>query len=331
MRAIRHMIFNHRPGSLYPGFSSSFRLIPILPAILIATALMLGCGAQQSKQQIQIVTTFLPLQDMVLDLTHDLPGITSSMLAPASGGCPNHYSMVPGDVAAIRKADIVVVHGMGLDSWMKREKVAETDSSQRWIVVSDTLTGILHHEAAGEDEHGHDHIHGALPHAWTSPDLAAMEIEYLARKLAKVIPEHADTLLTRSRLMADTLNTLFSEFKTLVETQNYPQIAVFHSSFNVLAERTGLGIAITLMPDPDTAPGPQETSKLISQLRDRTIAAVIAEPQIDSKFVAMIQKESGRTVYSLDPIVTGEPGTGLFISTIRENLLELEQALEETR
>ncbi len=294
----------------------------LLVTALLALLALGGCARKKKAAATLIVTSFLPVQDLVLDLAGDLPDVQIVNLAPTGAGCPNNYTLTPGDLALVREADIVVLHGLGMDGWLNRRQ-AGSDSST-WIVLADTLRDLF----PNGQRRKFNEQHGAVePHTWVSPDLLAREALFLGKRLAARIPQHADTILARARALADPLIALHAAYRSLAAETGYPEIAAFHTSFNVLAERVGIRIGLVLQTDPDVPPGPQETAQAIKVLSEGHYAALISEPQIDPQFVRSIQKQSGRTVYTLDPVVTGEPARGALLTAERDNLAELREAL----
>ena len=294
-----------------------------LAAGLIAFLLAFGCGQRGKTSKTLIVTSFLPVQDLVLDLVGDLPGVQVANLAPTGGGCPDHYTLTPGDLALVNEADIVVTHGLGLDGWLDRS-TSDRDTSN-WFLLADTLKDLYPDTKTIE----FNEKHGApQPHTWVAPDLLAREARFLGNHLAAALPQYADSIIARSQSMANSLDSLELQFKALADSAGHPDLASFHSSFNVFAARSGFHIGLVLQNDPDVPPGPQETAQAIKALKGKRFVALISEPQIEPRFVQSIQKQSGRTVYTLDPVVTGEPARGALLSAQRDNLQELREALK---
>ncbi|MFH0883713.1 MAG: metal ABC transporter substrate-binding protein [bacterium] len=300
-------------------------LLP-LAAWLIVLLLASGCSQRGKGSGTLIVTSFLPVQDLVLDLAGDFSDVRVTNLAPTGAGCPNHYTLTPGDLALVHQADIVVTHGLGMDGWLKRRKTDRDTSS--WFVLADTLKDLYPDVKTLESNEEHN---APRPHTWVAPDLLAREALFLGGHLAATMPQHADTILARARILAATLDSLHGQYRSLADSACHPEIASFHTSFNVLAERTGLRVGLVLQNDPDVPPGPQETAKAIDALKNGRFAALISEPQINPRFVLSVQKESGKTVYTLDPVVTGDPARGALLIAQRDNLAELREALGVTQ
>ena len=56
--------------------------------------------------------------------------------------------------------------------------------------------------------------------------------------------------------------------------------------------------------------------------------ALFAEPQYSPRVAATIARETGATVYVLDPAVTGPASPNAYIDIMEKNLVELQKALK---
>jgi len=313
-----------------------------LLAALFAAIAVAGCGGKNTSPNkgISIVTSFLPVQRLTLDLVHGLDDITVTSIAPTGGGCPHHYSLTPGDLRAAHNADVIVTQGLGIDAFLTPEKLQERKPGSRWVELATALgadtTEWLHeappsvHDDHEQSNGDHDHGDEAIPHAWVSPERAAAEVSLLGTILAKAIPVHADTILDRATHLASQLDTLALAYRAVVDSANNRRIVSMHTSFDVLARDIGLDIVEVIQVDPSVPPGPRDLNTILHVVRRGDVAAVITEPQFRPDLAETISRETGVPVYSLDSGVTGEPAPGTFLSMQRDNLRTLRKALGVT-
>ena len=92
------------------------------------------------------------------------------------------------------------------------------------------------------------------------------------------------------------------------------------SAGDVLREQVSLGSDIG-----------KEVENIISIINEKNIKALFTEPQYSSKIADTIAKETGASIYTLDPIVTGdsnEKAYNDYIIKMQENLNTLKEALK---
>ena len=83
--------------------------------------------------------------------------------------------------------------------------------------------------------------------------------------------------------------------------------------------------------EPDSEPSAKEVENIISIINEKNIKALFTEPQYSSKIADTIAKETGASIYTLDPIVTGdsnEKAYNDYIIKMQENLNTLKEALK---
>lgn len=273
-----------------------------------------GCSqkkAETTHEKTTIVTSFLPVEQMTRDLVQGFGELEVYNLAPTAGGCPHHYSMGTGDIKTLSKAKIIVQHGLGIDPFLDHERQIGNAKFAYWIILSDALTNFDKYKTgtAVHEIHDHakgDHEHGPIPHAWVSPKRAAEETRFLAKQLSILIPERKDSLLVRGERLAQRYENLHQKYLDNIRTFENPPFAVMHSSFDILADDTGLNVKVVIQPVADHNPGPKQLQNVLSQIRNGHIKAVFNEPQFRPDLVEMIGRDTGTQVHMLNPFVTGE-------------------------
>ena len=101
-------------------------------------------------------------------------------------------------------------------------------------------------------------------------------------------------------------------------------IVTFHEAFPYFAEEFGLHIVATIARDPGSEPSARELAGTIQAVRRAGVKALFAEPQYSPR----VARETGATVYVLDPAVTGPASPNAYIDILEKNLVELQKALK---
>ena len=116
-----------------------------------------------------------------------------------------------------------------------------------------------------------------------------------------------------------------------VDNVNNKNIITFHEAFPYFAEEFNLNIAGVIEVEPDSEPSAKEVENIISIINEKNIKALFTEPQYSSKIADTIAKETGASIYTLDPIVTGDANEDAYddyIVKMQENLNTLKEALK---
>ena len=118
----------------------------------------------------RIVTSFFPLYCWAANVAGTNADV-ENLLPPRAE--PHEYAFTPGDARKLSQADLIVVNGLNLESWLPKFLRSASEARGRVVTVS---TGLSAELIAGEHHHGHsedEHAAHANPHIWLNPQLAA--------------------------------------------------------------------------------------------------------------------------------------------------------------
>ena len=96
----------------------------------------------------------------------------------------------------------------------------------------------------------------------------------------------------------------------------------FHEAFPYFAKEFDLNIVEVIEREPGSEPSPKELEETIKKVRELNVKALFAEPQYPAGAANTIAKESGATLYTLDPVVTGEANensANAYIEAMKKN------------
>ncbi len=79
----------------------------------------LFCGSPVlASPKLRVVSTFFHLYLFTKNVVGDQSGVLAELLLPASMGCPHDYSLSPGDIKKISRADLVIVNGLRMEEFL---------------------------------------------------------------------------------------------------------------------------------------------------------------------------------------------------------------------
>lgn len=281
---------------------------PLFAALLTLMAACSG-GSSDSAEPItaerplRVVATIRPLELIARDLIADTPFadrvVVSALMSPEVS--PHGFEPTPAQVATLRRADVIVYNGFGLDDWAARDK----PKNVRIVCFAD---------AAGVDEHGHHHHdhddhhdcdHGPVDeHFWLDPSLTAAMATALAVEISRAIGGDDITNAMQASLQRflNDVASVNSAFMTTLANYQNRRIITHHNVFSRIAEKYGLADPVVLRPLAVVEPTPGDLRTAIETVRTEGIRAIMIEPQFSADAARQIASETGVRLVEVDPL-----------------------------
>lgn len=293
-------------------------LILMIAAMLATTAS--GCSGSRTSSasgegdDLQILTSFLPMYIFTANLVQGVEGVTLSNLAAPDVGCLHDYQLLPTDMIKLEQTDIFIFNGAGMEGF-----IAQLADARQNMTMVEASSGIdLLKMPDGTDN----------AHVWLSIPLAIRQVRNISAGLQKADPVHAVQYHTNETAYISKLEALDSDYRAGLADLKHRSIITFHEAFPYLAAEYGLEIAAVIEREPGSEPSAAELAETIDLIREKGIPALFAEPQYSTRIAETIANETGARLFSLDPIVTGDAEAGTYELKMRENLLVLQTALD---
>ena len=284
-----------------------FMSAAVMPVLLAATP--------THGMPVKILTSFYPMYVMTLNIAGSIPGVSVECLAKPSTGCLHDYQLTPGDLVALTRADVFVVNGAGMETFL-----AKAARQAPGLKVIEAGAGIALAD-------------GGNPHIWVSISGAIAETRAIARGLAAADPGRANAYEGNAEDYVAVLGRLRDRMHAALDGLKHREIITFHEAFPCFAREFGLNIVGVVEREPGSEPGAQELARTIELVRRSGVRAIFVEPQYPAKSAGIIQRETGVRVALLDPAVTGalDPGEARrsYCETMERNLAVLVQALAD--
>lgn len=295
----------------------------------ILLCLVLGLASPAFAADRQIVASVFPVWLLLRQVTRDVPGVEVGLLLPAGTGCPHDYSMTPQDRRTLARADVLVINGLGLESFLGEPGRASQlmKEGATLIDISSRMDNLLPDNAeAGHEDHGHG---GMNPHTFASPAMMARMAVSLADQLAEADPAHADLYRANAGRARASLEALAGDFAALGLKLNGRGVVVQHNVFSYLARDTGLAVDAVVQPHEGQEPSARQMLELVRLMREKKTAAVITEPQYPARTGQTLAAETGVPCISLDPVAGGpaDAPANYYEKVMRDNLRTLENTL----
>jgi zinc transport system substrate-binding protein len=277
-----------------------------------------GCGRkQETKAGFTVMTSFYPVYIVAKNITQDVPGVLALNMTPPLTGCLHDYSMTTEDMKHLEKGNLFLINGAGMESFT--DKVAQKFPSLKTAELS---TGIpLIRDGEGN----------VNPHVWVSVTNMIMMTHTCADILAARDSEHAAQYRENEKKYAAALASLKAEMDREMKPFKGKKIVTFHEAFPYFAKEYGLVTAAVIEREPGSEPSAKELSVTIDTVRAAGVKVLFAEPQYPSSAAEAVARETGATVYTLDPAVTGEDRADAYLDIMKKNLGVLKSAFAKQK
>ncbi|WP_084862137.1 zinc ABC transporter substrate-binding protein [Salibaculum halophilum] len=181
------------------------------------------------------------------------------------------------------------------------------------------------HDEAGHDEHDHadrdhgDHDHGAHdPHAWLSPDNAAVWLTTIAAGLSQADPDNAGAYYANATEARAELETLSDEIDATLDPVRDGRFIVFHDAYQYFEAAFDLPAAGAISISDATDPSPARIAEVRTRVAEQGVTCVLAEPQFDPGIVTAVMEGTEARTGVLDPLGSDlAPGPDLYPQMLR--------------
>lgn len=272
--------------------------------------------------ELAIVTSTNILQDLVRQVGGARVNVVS--LIPANAD-PHDFEPRPEDIAGIAESDLVVVHGLELDSWMD-DLIDNSGTDAPVIVATDGIKTIA------SDEEG---FGAGDPHVWFDPTLVKVMTTTIRDALAGIDPDGTpdyDTRLAAYHRQLDDLDSGIAARIALVPAERRKMVTN-HDALAYFANRYGLDIVGTIIPglDARVEPSAKEVAALIGTIKETGARAIFAENTVSPALAEQLAAEAGVMVVDdlyTDSLGTEDSGAETYIKLMQTDTIVIVSALK---
>lgn len=273
-----------------------------------------------------VVTSFYPIWLFTLNLTEGT-GLNVHNLAAPDTGCLHDYQLQTGDMKVLSEADLFLVNGAGMESFLDVVTSAFPDLPVREASAGIPLLAETEAVHLGEASEESD-IYNA--HIWLSAENAILMAENLSAALSERFPQYEELFRTNLESFTERLRILDGELKAGLSELPHRDIITFHEAFPYFAEAYGLHVVAVVNKEPGETLTPSQLASLAVEIQALGSPPLFVEPQYEDLSARTLSNETGARVFVLDPVVTG-PDTDIpsnyYENVMRQNMRTLQEAL----
>jgi zinc transport system substrate-binding protein len=273
---------------------------------------MAGCGERAERARepgaVRVVVSVPPLAGLVRALAP--PEAEVRVLVPA-GSSPHGYEPTPAEMAAVGRADLVVLVGMGIESGLP-EAVRHGPRAL-------SMGGALGLDGGDHGHHHHDHgpdgaceHEGEDPHLWLDPTLVEAFAPRLARGIERAMeragasPEERALVGERLEGLLERVRGVDEAYRQRLSPHEGAVVITQHDAWSRLFDRYGLVVASWVQPAEDAEPSAGHMAELVKTAGARGVVAVLTEPQLNHAVARRLAAQIGVPLAEIDPLGSGD-------------------------
>jgi ABC-type Zn uptake system ZnuABC Zn-binding protein ZnuA len=266
------------------------------------------------------ITSFLPLQSHAAAIAGDLIHVRQLLSRDAG---PHDFQFSPEDVRKLAGAELFIVNGVGLESWMDElvKKAASPD-----LVVVDCSAGLELLRNPNDLDNSVTVEPGSNPHTWLDPVLAKQQAATILAALIKLDPPNRAAYARNAADYFAKLDALDAEFRAVLAPLPNKNLVTFHDAFPYLAARYKLNYVGAISEFPEKDPTPKQLAALVDKIRSLKVGVLFAENGYAPGLLKKIAAETGAKVSELDTLEVGQGTATAYLDRMGANLESLRKA-----
>ncbi|TCK17733.1 zinc/manganese transport system substrate-binding protein [Thiogranum longum] len=230
---------------------------------------------------------------------------------------PHHIQARPSLISRMRKADLVICTGAGLEAgWLplllRRANNPQILPGQPGYVEASSAVTLLDRPQRLDRAQGDIHASGN-PHIQMNPNNLTAVARLLAQRLAVVDPEHAGQYRNNLDDFLQRWQAAISRWEKQAAPLKGMAVVVQHNSWLYLEQWLGLKQVATIEPKPGVPPSSADLARLVRTLEQHPASAILHAAYQDDRASKWLSRHTGIAEVSLPFTVGGsEKANDLF-------------------
>lgn len=295
-----------------------------------------GDGGSGEDEALQIHTTVFPLKSFAEQIGGDTVDVET--IYP-NGVDVHSYEPTQKEMIDFAGGDLFLYTTDEFDPVAEKIKNAVGDHSNFYaaggVISEDDFMAMHEGHDHGDEGHDHDeegHEHGSEdPHIWLDPMFSLQMAESIKDRLVEMNPEQEALYTENFEALADDIEDIDAEFKSITETPVRDTIYISHESLGYLAGRYHFNqVGITGMNNQE--PSQQELVEIIENVEAQDAPYILYEQNLTSRIADTIRRETDTEpleFHNLSVLTDRDPDDATYQSLMRENIQVIDRALNE--
>lgn len=302
-------------------------------------------NTDEADDMLTVVTSFYPMYIATLNIVDGVDGVRLENLSEPQTGCLHDFQLTPGDMKLLSTADVFVINGGGIESFMSDvakaypkldvveacEDVAllsedddETDGAHDHDHDADAESESDHdhdHDADAESDSDHDHDHGdENAHAWMSVPRYRTMVQTIASRLAEKDAKHADEYYANAKAYDAKLAVLEEKIDSLKSLTGGQNIIIFHEAYEYVADDFSMNACYLLDLDEERSVSAGEVKQVIGAIKDDGVSVILAEELYGKSMGDTVSRETDVHMVYIDPLNRGDYDKDSYLDGMEHNI-----------
>lgn len=248
-------------------------------------------------------------------LAQELAGEQATIVTATSARQdPHHVQARPSLISAVRRADLVICTGAGLEAGWLPVLLAKGSNPRvqqaPGLFLASQHVALLDRPATPDRADGDVHAEGN-PHIQLDPRRILSIADALSQRLQQLDPDHADHYRQRHTAFAAQWQANLARWQTQAAALRGVPVIVHHRSWVYLLDWLGMRQVGELEPKPGLPPTPAHLATLTDTARDQGVQRILYTHYNGSKAAEWLASHAGACAVLLPFTVdqNGEPGS----------------------
>lgn len=287
----------------------------ILTTILVVLILLLLVGfiywrnvnkvSEKDDKNIEIVTSFYPMYVIAENITEGANNIELVNMADVNVGCLHDYTLTTSDMKKIESADIFVINGLEMESFLDKVIEARND-----LIVVDSSKNMNNIILNGD---------GINPHIWTDLNNYILQIENISNALQEFDLNNAEIYKENTSKYIGKIKSLQEEYSEELESLNDKKAICLNEAFEYLGQDLGINMTSIRTDHEESSMSAEMLKNLIDKANNEQIDMIIIDKNDNKSNAQTIANETGAKIYELNSGLTGDLDKDAFINQMKEN------------
>ena len=314
-------------------------------------------NTDEADDILTVVTSFYPMYIAALNIVDGVEGVRLENLSEPQTGCLHDFQLTPEDMKLLSTADIFVINGGGIESFMSDvakayPKLDVVEACEDVALLSEDDADSDHdhdHDADAESDSDHDHDHEAdtesdsdheadiesdsthdhgdeNAHAWMSVPRYRTMVQTIASRLAEKDAKHADEYYANAKAYDAKLAVLEEKINSIKSLTNGQNIIIFHEAYAYVADDFSMNACYLLDLDEERSVSAGEIKQVIGAIKDDGVSVILAEELYGKSMGDTVSRETDVHVVYIDPLNRGEYDKDSYLDGMERNIELIKEA-----
>lgn len=273
--------------------------------------------SDRDLNEIKVVTSIYPVYITTLNITRDISNITVTNLVPTTVWNVKEYQLTPENLKILEQADVFVVNGAGIESFMGRVRSLLPE-----LEIVNLSQSINYPKTTGETFN---------QYIWLDISNTIVQLEKLTDYLCRQDPANEEKYKINQGDYYVRLEMMLDRYLQTAEMVRDNNVAVMHDGLKYIAQNMSLNVVYVVDKDMENQSKFDEAEEIIAKITESGACTLLVDSSNSSEIVSKIAEESGIKLCSINTLAaTNEEGPvsySAYINAMRDNINALEEAL----